>query len=76
MVFNEILIPQDSFTKTNVTRKKVRSRKFVTTFQNRFTWNFSFCSYIFFENMEDNDNITWHIEGMHKNENVKKGILK
>ena len=29
MIFNEILIPQDSFTKTNVTRKRVCRRKFV-----------------------------------------------
>ena len=36
MIFNEILIPQDFFTETNVTRKKVCRRKFVTTFQNCF----------------------------------------
>ena len=29
MIFNEILIPQDFFTKTNVIRKRVRRRKFV-----------------------------------------------
>ena len=34
MIFNEILIPRDSFTKTNVTRKKVCRRKFVLFSQN------------------------------------------
>ena len=28
MIFNEILIPQDFFTETNITRKRVRRRKF------------------------------------------------
>ena len=28
MIFNEILIPQDSFMETNITRKKVRRPKF------------------------------------------------
>ena len=32
MVFNEILTPQDSFTETNVTRKRVRRRKFIIMF--------------------------------------------
>ena len=58
MVFNEILIPQDSFTETNVTRKRVHRRKFLNTFQNHFNLNFPFCFYILFGNMEDNDNIT------------------
>ena len=31
MIFNEILIPRDSFTETNVTRKMVRRRKFTST---------------------------------------------
>ena len=34
MVFNEILIPQDSFTKTNVTRKRVRRQKSVIVSKN------------------------------------------
>ena len=30
MIFNEILIPQDSFTETNVTRKRFVVGKFIT----------------------------------------------
>ena len=50
MVFNEILTPQDSFTETNVTRKRVRRWKFVTLFQNYFIKKqlFPFL-YVFFE---------------------------
>ena len=33
-IFNEILIPQDSFSRTIVTRQRIRRRKFVTLFQN------------------------------------------
>ena len=36
MVFNEILIPQDSFSRTTVTRRRIRRRKFVILFRNRF----------------------------------------
>ena len=36
VVFNEILISQDSFSMTTVTRRRIRRRKFVTTFQNHF----------------------------------------
>ena len=36
MIFNEILIPQDSFTETNVTRKKSVVEKSVIAFQKRF----------------------------------------
>ena len=34
MIFNEILIPRDSFAKINVTRKKVRRRKPIFIFVN------------------------------------------
>ena len=34
MVFNEILIPQDSFMETNVTRKRVRCWKIFNYYQN------------------------------------------
>ena len=36
VVFNEILIPQDSFSMTTVTRRRIYCRKFVILFQNRF----------------------------------------
>ena len=55
MIFNEILIPQDSFTKTNVTRKRVRRRKFAITFQNYFYLKFHIFVFIYFcifENMK------------------------
>ena len=32
VVFNEILIPQDFFSRTIVTRQKTRRRKFIATF--------------------------------------------
>ena len=32
MVFNEILIPQDSFSMTTVTRPRIRRRRFMTIF--------------------------------------------
>ena len=35
MVFNEILTPQDPFTETNVTRKKIHRRKSVIIFRNQ-----------------------------------------
>ena len=34
VVFNEILIPQDSFSMTTVTRRRIHRRKFMTIFQN------------------------------------------
>ena len=34
VVFNEILIPQDSFSRTTVTRPRIRRRKFTSIFQN------------------------------------------
>ena len=36
VTFNEILIPQDSFSSTTVTRRRIRRRKFVTLFKNHF----------------------------------------
>ena len=40
MVFNKILIPQDSFSRTTVTRRRIHRRKFVTLFQNHFIQNY------------------------------------
>ena len=45
-VFNEILIRQDSFSKTTVTHRRIRRRKFVTTFQNHLKIHISFIFYI------------------------------
>ena len=52
MIFNEILIPRDSFTETNVTRKRVRRRKFVTTFRNHLGFHIFVFFFIFFYILE------------------------
>ena len=60
MIFNKILIPQESFTKTNVTRKRVRRRKFVITFKSYFLFkisHFVFIHFFIFESMEDDNDI-------------------
>ena len=74
MIFNKILIPQDSFTKTNVTRKRVRRRKFVITFKSYFLFKISHFVFIhfFLENMENNNNITWHAGMMYENKVLEK----
>ena len=36
VVFNKILIPQDSFSRTIVTRRKIRHRKYIIMSQNQF----------------------------------------
>ena len=43
VVFNEILIPQDSFSRTTITRQRIRRRKFVTLFQNHLFKISPFC---------------------------------
>ena len=48
MIFNEILIPQDSFTETNVTRKKSIVGNSQLHSQNHFIQNFIFCFYFIF----------------------------
>ena len=68
MVFNEILIPQDSLTETNVTRKR-------SVIENSWLYskiilfkNFTFCLYTFYilENTENNNDTTWHTRMMHQ----------
>ena len=46
VVFNEILIPQDSFSKTTVTRQRIRRRKFPIILQNIFIK--TFLSFLYF----------------------------
>ena len=36
VVFNEILMPQDSFSRTTITRQRIHRRKFSTTFPKSF----------------------------------------
>ena len=47
VVFNEILIPQDSFSRTTVTRQRIRCRKFMTKFKNHLKFHISFILYIY-----------------------------
>ena len=49
VVFNEILIPQDSFSRTTVTRQKIHHREFATTFPKIILFKISyFCFYFIF----------------------------
>ena len=76
LVFNEILIPQDFFTETNVTCKMSIVENSKPYPKIIFYWKFHILFlYIFYdlENMEDSNNITWHNRMMHKNENVEEG---
>ena len=81
MIFNEILIPQDSFTETNVTRKRSIVGNSQLHSQHHFIQNFIFCFYIIFfayfymslKNMKDNNKTTCHTKMMHKNKILKKG---
>ena len=58
MTFNEILTPQDSFTETNVTRK----RSIVGNLQlhSKIIFLKFHILYMFMDNMKDNNNITCH----------------
>ena len=85
VVFNEILIPQYSFSMTTITRRRIHRRKFVTLFQNHFIQNYIiFFAFILFfvyfymslMNMKDSNNFTCHAKMMHKNKNVRKKISK
>ena len=84
MIFNEILIPQDSFTETNVTRKKIHRRKFATTFPKSFYSKFHIFAFILFfvyfymslKNMKDNNKTICHTKMMHKNKMLEKRMSK
>ena len=56
VVFNEILMPQDSFSRTIVTRRRIRCRKFVTIFKNHLKFYTFF--FVFKKSMKDNNNTT------------------
>ena len=84
MVFNEILTPQDSFTETNVTRKKsVVGNSYlyskVILFEISclaFILFFCIFFYMSLKNMKDNNNATCHTKMMHKNKDIRKKISK
>ena len=48
VVFNEILIPQDSSSRTTVTRQRIHRRKFATTFPKSFYSKFHIFAFILF----------------------------
>ena len=56
VIFNEILIPQDSFSRTIITRQRIRRRKFATTFPKWFYLKFHnlflYISFYILENMK------------------------
>ena len=80
MIFNEILVPQDSFTETNVTRKRSVVGNSQLHSQNHFYSKFHIFAFILFfvyfymslKNMKDNNKTTRHIEMNHNNKNVRK----
>ena len=81
MIFNEILIPQDSFTETNVTRKRSVVGNSQLHSQNHFIQTSYFCFAFIFclflcvflkKNMKNTNKTTCHTKIMHKNKNVKK----
>ena len=80
MVFNKILTPQDSFTETNVTRKRSVVRNSRLHSQNHFIQNFIFLLLFYFfclfymslKNMRDDNETTCHTKTMHKDKNVRK----
>ena len=84
MIFNEILIPQDSFTETNVTRKRSIVENSQLHSQNHFIQNFIFLLLFYFfvyfymslKNMEDNNKATCHTKMMHKNKMLEKRMSK
>ena len=83
MVFNEILIPQDFFTETNVTRKRsVVGNSYLYSKVILFEISclafilFFVCFYMSLKNMKDNNKTTCHTKMMHKNKNVRKKDIK
>ena len=64
VVFNEILIPQDFFSMTTVTRQIIRHRRFMTTFQNQILLKLSHLIYILLYAWKSRRK--WHTWTMHK----------